>query len=58
MAKKAVLERQILREINFEDSRIAKITIFAILRAVNFAHLVNLSHQNLQKFIKIKIQSL
>ena len=42
---------QILREINFEDYRIAKTSLFAILRAVNFVHKV-------QKFIKIKIQSL
>ena len=29
---------QILREINFEDSRSAKTAIFAILRAVSFVH--------------------
>ena len=31
---------QILREINFEDSRSAKTAIFAILRTVNSVHLV------------------
>ena len=46
---------QILREINFVDSRCAKT---AILGAVNFVHLVNFSLQKVQKFIKIKIQSL
>ena len=32
---------QILREINFEESRSAKTAIFAILRAVHLVHLVN-----------------
>ena len=36
---------QILREINFEDSRIAKAVIFAILRAVNHVQMVNFSLQ-------------
>ena len=49
---------QILREINFEDSRSAKSAVFAILGAVNFAHLVNVSLQKVQKFMKITIQSL
>ena len=49
---------QIIREINFEHSRSAKTVIFAILRAVNFVQLVNFSFQKVQKFIKIKIQSL
>jgi len=50
---------QILREINFEDSRSAKTAIFAILRAVNFVLLVNISLQKVQKFIKeIIIQGL
>ena len=49
---------EILREINFEDSRSAKFAFFAILGAVNFVHLVNSSLQKVQKFIKIKIQSL
>ena len=44
---------EILREINFEDSRSAKSTVFAILGAV---HLVNFIFQKWQKFIKIKIQ--
>ena len=49
---------EILREINFVDSRSAKTTIFAILGAVNFVHLGNFSLQKVQKSIKIKIQSL
>ena len=48
----------ILREINFVDSRSAKTAVFAILGAVNFVHMVNFSLQKLQKFMKIKIQSL
>ena len=43
---------EILREINFEDSRSAKSAVFAILGAVNFVHLVNFSLQKVQKFIK------
>ena len=49
---------EILREINFEDSRSAKSAVFAILGAVNFVYLVNFSLQKVQKFTKIKIQSL
>ena len=41
---------QILREINFGDSSSAKTAVFAILGAVNFVHLVNMS---LQKSAKI-----
>ena len=49
---------QILREINFWDSRSAKTAIFALLGAVNFVNLVNISLQKVQKFIKVKIQSI
>ena len=49
---------EILREINFVDSRSAKTAGFAISGAVNFVHLVSFSLQKVQKFIKIKIQSL
>ena len=49
---------QILREIIFEESRSSKTVIFAILGALSFANLVNFSFQKVQKFIKIKIQSL
>ena len=49
---------QILREINFVDSRSAKTGAFAILGAVNFVHLVNFYLQKVQKFIKIQILSL
>ena len=47
----------ILREINFEDSRSAKSTVFAILGAPNFVKLVTFSLQKVKKFITIKIQS-
>ena len=46
---------KILREINFVDSGSAKTAVFAILGAVNFVLLVNVSFQKVQKFIKIKI---
>ena len=49
---------QILREINFWDSRNAKTAIFAILRAVDFVNLVNFILQEVQKFTKIIIQTL
>ena len=42
---------QILREINFEDSRSAKTAVFAILGAI-------FSLQKMPKFLKIKTQSL
>ena len=49
---------QILHEINFGEIRSAKIAVFAILGALNFVNLVNYSIQKVQKFLKIKIQSL
>ena len=49
---------QILREINFVDSRSVKTAFFAILRAANFVHLVNFNLRKVHKFTKIKIQSL
>ena len=49
---------QILREINFEDSRGAKTAIFAILGTVNFVNLVNFNLQKVQKLVKMKIHSL
>ena len=45
---------QILRQINFWDTRSSKTASFAILGAVNFVHLVNISLQKVQKFIKSK----
>ena len=36
---------QILRETNLEDSKSAKTDVFAILRAVDFVHLVNCNLQ-------------
>ena len=33
---------QILREINFEDSRNAKIAVFALLVSVDFVHLIKI----------------
>ena len=41
-----------LREINLEDSRSAKSSVFAILEAVNFLYLLHFSLQKVQKFIK------
>ena len=49
---------QILREINFRDSRSAKSVILTHLEAVNFVNLVGFSLQKVQKLIKIQIQSL
>ena len=49
---------QILREINFWDSRSAKPFVFATSKAVNFVNLADFSLQKVQKFIKMKIQSL
>ena len=45
---------QILREINFGESRSSKIANFAIFGALNFVDLVNFSLQKVQKFTKIK----
>ena len=53
-----ILRTEILREINFEDSRSANIAVFAILQAMNFVHLVDFSLQKEQKFIKVKILGL
>ena len=49
---------QILREINFGESRTSKMAVFAILGALNFVNLENLGIQKVQKFMKIKIQGL
>ena len=49
---------QILREINFGESRSSKIAISEILEALTFVNLVNFSLQKVQKFKTIKIQSL
>ena len=48
---------QILREINFDDSRSSKTAVFAIFEAQNFVDLVNSILEKEQKVIKIKIQS-
>ena len=48
----------ILREINLGGSRSSKIAVFANLGALDFAHLVNISLQKVQKGIKIKLLSL
>ena len=42
---------QILREINFEDSRSSNLGIFAVFEALNFI-LANFSPQKLPKIIK------
>ena len=49
---------QILREINFGESRSWKIAVFAISEALDFVDLANFSLQKVQNFIKIKIQNL
>ena len=43
---------QILREVNFGESRSCKTAIFAISGALNFDDLVNFSLQKVQKSIK------
>ena len=48
---------QILREINFGESRTSKTAVFAVFGALNFANLVNFNLQKVQKCIKIKVQS-
>ena len=48
---------QILREINFGDSRSSKTAIFAILGAPNFVNLVNFSLQKVQKSIESKFKA-
>ena len=49
---------QILREINFRESRSCKTAFFANLGALNFVNLVNIGIQKVQKYMKINIQSL
>ena len=49
---------QILREINFEESWSCKTAVFVILGALKMINLVNFNLQKVQKFIKLKIQSL
>ena len=48
----------ILREINFGESKSSKTAVFAIFGASKFVNLVDFSLQKVQKFIKVKIQSL
>ena len=42
---------QILREINFGESRSSETAVFAIFRALNFVNLVNIRFQKVQIFI-------
>jgi len=49
---------QILREINFVDLRSTKTAVFDILGAVDFVYLLNFRLYKVQKFVKVKIQSL
>ena len=49
---------QILRVIDFEESRSYKTAASAIVGPLNFVDLVNFSLQKVQNFIQIKIQSL
>ena len=48
---------QNLREINFGESRSSKTAVFAIFGALNFLDLVDFNLQKVQKFMKIKNQS-
>ena len=49
---------QVLREINFGESRSSKTAVFTGFGLLIFVHLVDFSLRKLQKFIKIKIQTL
>ena len=49
---------QILREINFGESRRSKADFLAIWGSLNFDNMVNFSLVEKQKFTEIKIQSL
>ena len=49
---------QILCEINFKECRSSITAVFAIFGALNFVDLVNFRLQKVQKFLKIKVQSL
>ena len=49
---------QILREINFVNSKSAKTAVFCHFRGCDFVHLVIFSLQKVQKCIEVKIQSL
>ena len=49
---------QILREINFGESRSSETAVLAILGALYFANLIDFSLQKVQKCLKAKIQSL
>ena len=49
---------EILREINFGESKSSKIAFLVILGAPNFVNLVNFSLHKVQKYIKIKSQNL
>ena len=46
---------QILREINFGESKSHEFAVFAILEALNLVDLINLNFQKVQKCMKIKI---
>ena len=49
---------QILREINFGESKSSKTAVFVIFWALKMIYLADFSLQKVQKFIMIKIQSL
>ena len=50
-------DTQILREINFEESRSAETAIFAIFRALNSVDLVNSSLQKVQTSVNSKFRA-
>ena len=49
---------QILREINFGESRRSKTAVFAFFEALDFVNSVNFIIQKVQNFIKSKIPNL
>ena len=49
---------QLSREINFVECRSYETAVSAIFGSLNFVNLVDFSLQQVQKFIKIKIQNL
>ena len=49
---------QILREINYGESRSSKTAVFAILGVLNFVNLVNFKPTKSARIMKIKFQTL
>ena len=49
---------QILREINFGESRSSRTAVCVVFGALNIGNLVNFNFLKVQKFLEIKIQRL